>query len=74
MTWTGANDIQSEGSFVWESSGLPLTYFNWLGGEPNNSGGDEGCVHLRVADAGQWNDEDCILPWPTMCEVIYTCT
>ncbi len=40
MTWTGANDIQLEGNFVWESSGLPVTYFNWLGGEPNNAGGN----------------------------------
>jgi len=72
VAWLGANDIQSEGNFVWESSGAPLTFFNWAINEPNNAAGDEGCMHFY--GNGLWNDYNCqtrlLL---AMCEVLYTC-
>ena len=72
MAWLGANDIQSEGNFVWESSGVPMTYSNWGINEPNNAGGDEGCIHFY--GNGLWNDNNCQkLLLPTMCEVLYSC-
>jgi len=52
--WIGFNDVADEGNFVW-SSGQPVTYTNWNGGEPNNSGGLEDWVELFGSN-GRWND------------------
>jgi hypothetical protein len=30
--WLGGNDLSTEGVFVWESSGLELSYTNWSPG------------------------------------------
>uniref|UniRef100_S4RWP2 C-type lectin domain-containing protein n=1 Tax=Petromyzon marinus TaxID=7757 RepID=S4RWP2_PETMA len=39
----------------------------WRTGEPNDSGGAEGCVELTAA-AGEWNDVDCAAPAYFVCE------
>ncbi|MFM9996580.1 MAG: C-type lectin domain-containing protein [Phycisphaerales bacterium] len=52
--WIGFNDVASEGTFVW-TSGAPVAYTNWNGGEPNNTGGLEHYVELFGSN-GQWND------------------
>jgi len=51
--WIGLNDATSEGNFVW-SSGAPVSYTNWLPGQPNNFG-NEDFVKLE-ASGGRWND------------------
>jgi len=43
--WIGLNDLANEGQFVW-SSGDPLVYTNWDGGNPDNGGGIENCAGL----------------------------
>ncbi len=48
----GLNDVATEGTFVW-SSGEVVTYTNWNGGEPNNSGNED---YVQVYPAGTWND------------------
>lgn len=54
--WVGLNDIVTEGTFVWVS-GEPVTYTNWAGGEPNNSGGNEDAVVMNWNSwPGLWND------------------
>jgi hypothetical protein len=57
--WIGFNDAQIEGQWVWVS-GEPVTYTNWLPGEPNNAGGNEHYAHLLPPGAWyppwQWND------------------
>ena len=55
-TWINGNDIDSEGTFVYSAGGPEsgnLTYKNFAGGEPNNSG-NEDAVHLW--GGGTWND------------------
>jgi len=66
--WSGLSDHEQEGSFVW-TNGDPLSYTNWDGGEPNNSG-DEDCVtflHLDVYSF-HWNDLNCSVEIPYVCE------
>ena len=41
------------GGFVW-TTGEPLTFAPWGGGEPNNGGGNEDYVEITAA--GSWND------------------
>ncbi|MCA9269923.1 MAG: hypothetical protein KDA41_15690, partial [Planctomycetales bacterium] len=41
--------------FAWVT-GEPLTFMNWNGGEPNDSGGED-AVHL-TGGAGVWNDQN----------------
>jgi len=54
--WIGANDVASEGAFVW-SNGEPWYYNGWWydGGEPNDAGGVEDWAELNN---GVWNDTD----------------
>ena len=49
----GYNDIDNEGSFVWQS-GQPATYQNWLSGNPDSATGDEDYVFM-FSD-GMWVD------------------
>ncbi|WP_422108066.1 HYR domain-containing protein [Winogradskyella sp.] len=49
----GINDLATEGTFEWQS-GQPVSYTNWAGGEPNNSGGNEDYGEMR--NDGLWND------------------
>jgi len=49
----GLNDIEIEGTFVWET-GEPVTFTDWFNGEPNNQG-NEDYVVINFSSGG-WND------------------
>jgi glucose/arabinose dehydrogenase len=53
--WIGLSDSQTEGTYRWVN-GDPLTYTNWLPGEPNNWGGDEDYIAMNFGAGSQWND------------------
>jgi lectin-like protein/PEP-CTERM motif-containing protein len=57
--WIGLTDQAQEGHFVW-TSGEPLTYTNWIPGQPDNFGGGENWVHMMRGNngfvPGEWND------------------
>lgn len=57
--WIGLTDQAVEGTFVW-SNGDPVTYTNWLSGEPNNFLGDEDYTIMNKNEAGKWNDVNVI--------------
>jgi hypothetical protein len=65
--WIGANDIQTEGTFLW-TDGTPLAgnYTNWdtAGGEPNGSGDG---VRMYYTD-GKWADTNTTLNYGTLCD------
>ena len=65
--WLGLNDKANEGSFVWETSGMNVTYTNWLYFAPDNAQGQEDCVRF-YEDTGKWNDAPCIARLPFVCE------
>jgi Lectin C-type domain len=65
-TWTGANDLAKEGSFVWES-GEPFEYEQFAAGEPNNLIGIQDCIEQQVSD-GSWHDRDCRVRNRYVCE------
>ena len=50
---TGANDLASEGSFVW-NTGEPFSYSNWKSNEPNNCAPEEDAI--VITKGGGWND------------------
>ena len=52
--WIGATDEAQEGVWLY-TDGRPLTYSNWNGGEPNNSGGNEDYAEMYMS-SGRWND------------------
>jgi hypothetical protein len=68
--WIGFNDQGSEGSWQW-SDGSAVTFTNWAGGEPNNSG-NEDCGHLYVyannPQDKRWNDAQCGSGYDYICE------
>jgi len=68
--WLGGNDIQTAGTFIWESSGLQVTYTNWDVDRPDDHEQFENCLHMWKGK-GFWNDINCdnILQ-STMCEII----
>ncbi|XP_061597873.1 lactose-binding lectin l-2-like [Cololabis saira] len=57
-TWIGLSDAEKNGSWFW-SDGSKLSFSNWNLGEPNNSGGNEECVHTSFGAAKIWNDWIC---------------
>ncbi len=73
--WMGYNDLDEEGTWVWED-GSSITYSNWHAGEPNNVGGSPGDGYNEGEDCGQfnrwddltWNDEPCDLQFNFICE------
>ncbi len=76
--WLGANDLATEGRFVWAATGQPITYTNWDGNNPNNDR-DEDCAQILTSNPssnGRWNDITCNSPVTfnppqnTMCERI----
>jgi hypothetical protein len=60
--WIGLDDKLIEGAFTWVNGqglgvGSTLGEDPWGANEPNDSGGNEDCVHLN--SNGLWNDNKC---------------
>lgn len=54
--WIGLNDQEEEGQFKWENSNLPVTFSNWLPGQPD---GNEHKNCVDMLQDGTWNDRYC---------------
>jgi len=66
-TWIGANDIDTEGDWLWPD-GTSVGYDSWLSGEPDDAG-DQDCVIINPSGRrGEWADEDCESEYPFVCE------
>jgi len=72
--WLGATDVGHEGTFIWQSSGKPLSFTNWFYLNPNNWGGNENCLQQNFVDF-KWNDVQCDQSGQiTMCEMLFPCS
>ncbi|XP_064548320.1 C-type lectin 37Db-like, partial [Drosophila montana] len=47
--WISGNDLVNNRRFKSVTNGMPLSYTNWSGGQPDNAGGNEHCVHLWLS-------------------------
>jgi len=56
--WIGANDIDIEDDWVWESDKSKLLFSDWHDGEPNNDHEDCGDI-LWYNLQYKWNDGEC---------------
>lgn len=65
--WQGYNDRTIEGTFIWDGGSLS-SFANWRSGEPNDFAGAEDCATLADDGGGAWNDKDCALEYPYICE------
>ena len=66
--WIGLDDVALEGKFTWTDKS-PLNYTGWAGGEPNDAGGNEDCVHIASWAGGQWNDIACQVELRYVCRL-----
>lgn len=55
--WIGLSDQAQEGTFQW-SSGAPVSYTNWIGGQPQGSAPDEDYTGMALffGQPGGWHD------------------
>ena len=68
-SWVGGNDIDEEGTWTW-TDGSPFEFTFWYSGEPNNSGGDEDCMHaigIEYERGETWNDRRCSASLTFLC-------
>ncbi|XP_076101114.1 alpha-N-acetylgalactosamine-specific lectin-like [Mytilus galloprovincialis] len=67
--WLGANDINTEGTFIWSTSNHEFDITDWGPHEPNGHKG-ENCLDTRIYDDGKlhWNDHSCDLHFYFVCE------
>ncbi|GFO31301.1 C-type lectin-related protein 1 [Plakobranchus ocellatus] len=66
--WTGCNDIEREGHFVYFNSKKPVPFWAWASNQPDNGGAGEDCVEIRLNFDGL-NDLPCDTVGNIVCEV-----
>ncbi|KAL4229837.1 hypothetical protein ACF0H5_010229 [Mactra antiquata] len=67
--WLGASDIETEGTFKWETSKKEIdinSFTNWSPNQPDNWY-TEDCLH-SFGDSGSWNDIKCTSSYRYICE------
>lgn len=52
--WLGANDVATEGTFLWVT-GEPFEFTDWAAGEPNNDGAED-YLEIETWNEYRWND------------------
>ncbi|XP_022310986.2 C-type lectin domain family 4 member E-like [Crassostrea virginica] len=67
-SWTGGNDLDLEGQYMWDYSNTTFNYTNWLTDEPSGDSAmnTRDCVDMFWT--GQWNDRPCTHLGPFICE------
>ena len=72
MLWIGANDVSTEGRFVWVNGWIVTNdVMHWGPGQPDNGGNNEDCVEIFSTYADRKilaNDRPCSQRWLAICE------
>ena len=66
--WIGGSDVMAEGKWMWMTSHTPISYTNWARGAPSNNLGRQHCLSIHYYVGYLWNDEQCTLSLPFICE------
>ena len=66
--WLAGNDIDVEGDWRWVTSGQVVSFNNWMGGRPNNAGGNQHCMSYTHPH-GKWRDDFCTYRIAAFCEI-----
>ncbi|XP_052694053.1 lectin BRA-3-like [Crassostrea angulata] len=68
--WTGGNDLDSEGQYVWDHSNTTIGFSYWQPTEPSLGAPDKAAVRdcIDVFRNGKWNDRVCTHLKPFICE------
>ena len=69
--WIGGRDDVIEGTWQWSSTDSVFTYNDWFPGEPSNSYNAEDCLELNARFHWKWNDSNCTIAQPFICEKRY---
>ena len=56
--WIGLSDAEEEGTYVWATSGDPMTYENWAPGQPIG-GTSYNCAWMGTSGSWEWTNSDC---------------
>lgn len=69
-SWTGGNDIETEGSYKWDHSNTNIHFTNWHPTEPSNLIPDEALTRdcIDILRTGLWNDRPCSYLNSFICE------
>lgn len=67
--WSGGNDLESPGTYVWEGTGKAFNYTHWLNDQPVNIDGG-GCIQFGDGGFGRWSIENCDTKRFYVCERI----
>lgn len=68
--WLGVTDLAEEGKFMSFRDGRPMLYAKWSGGQPDNAGNNEDCVHLwAINNIFEMNDNVCTVKAYAICEM-----
>lgn len=63
--WSGLNELNIEGQYVWDHSNTPMTFSTWYSFKPE-LGDIRDCVSIQRK--GQWNDKKCTALLTFICE------
>ena len=66
--WIGANDIDIEDDWVWESDKSKLLFSDWHVGEPNNDNTEDCGIMNWRSSLYRWNDSECHRSHLYICE------
>ncbi|XP_078105960.1 type-2 ice-structuring protein-like [Sander vitreus] len=58
MAWVGGTNCQKKTLWFW-SDGRPFSFTFWCAGEPNNQGGNQGCLRMNYGEHNCWDDIQC---------------